>query len=174
MFGLSKMVSPFIFGQRFPLATRFFPASESSWRIMVEDPTWFDFHHNHLGGFELISITIILEDLIWFDFHQDLPVVCPASWSPPCTNHCRNGHHCGQVGSIIKHRLIVWIDYKMSDLLAQPDMLIVWIHTKIMRRAVSEVREGVFEGEPGFDLALAERKEQVDQRWLLGFCWWWW
>ena len=36
MFGLSKMVSPFLFGQRFPLATRFFPVSASSWRILVD------------------------------------------------------------------------------------------------------------------------------------------
>ena len=35
----------------------------------------------------------------------------------------------------------------------------------MMGRAVSEVREGLCEGDGGFDLVLAEKKEQVGQRW---------
>ena len=48
------------------------------------------------------------------------------------------------------------------------DRLIVWIGPKMsvmMGRAVSEVREGLCEGDGGFDLVLAEKKEQVGQRW---------
>ena len=121
MFGLSKMVSPFLFGQHLRLATRFF------FSIIIIS----------------ISISIILEDSNSSNCHQELPEICP-SQSAPFADHCRVGHHCGQVDCLDK------LSNEYHD------------HTgHFTCRAVSEMREGLSEGNGGFDLVLANKKEKV-------------